>query len=150
MSLLRLPTSNKRVESSRDVGYRWTRKNATRRGIVYLIAVILQSMVTAHTRSSMPKPFHIHRYDLWINFNLQSIFYQFFHALFSCSAWTLRSIKKARNEWETHSTANSMRHNLKNFFFLFQILTLLPSFSSSLRYQSTASERLKSIINYKL
>lgn len=39
-----------------------------------------------------------------------------------------------------------MKHNLKNFF---QILTLLPSFSSSLRYQSTASKRLKSIINYK-
>lgn len=51
-----------------------------------------------------------------------------------------------RGEWKTHSTANSMKHNLKNFF---QILTLLPSFSSSLRYQSTASERLKSIINYK-
>lgn len=68
-----------------------------------------------------------------------------FLSIFPACIGRCRSINM-RGEWKTHSTANSMKHNLKNFF---QILTLLPSFSSSLRYQWTESERLKSTINYK-
>lgn len=119
-------------------------KSERKREIVYLIVVILLSMATAHTRSFASNLF-IHRYDLWINFNLQSIFYHFFSRLMFGMDFAEHK-KAAEEEWKTYSTANSMKHNLKNFF---QILTLLPSFSSSLRYQSTASERLKSIINYK-